>query len=180
MANTTSNVMARRFTDPVTVSPVRQNHGRVRTKICTFTIDISADGAGHIYRLFRVKANDAPLSLAISNDGAAAGVNDTNWGIRTISDASGTDPAQIAAAQDSCFADAYDMSAASAGWTEILGTGAAAASLETNAGMEVWEYAGITSEPAAGTEYEAVMVCVGDPITADEVVAVKFTYIAGD
>lgn len=179
MPNTRSDILVNALADPLVTNKIAVDGGRLRTKIAKFTIDISADGPGHIYQLARFKPTDSIISLQISHDGLATGVNDTNWGVRTPAPTPTDDPVQISAAADSVFSDAYDMSTLSVSWTEILGLGATAAPLELNAGLPIWEAAGLSADPGP-QEYIATMISVGDPATADEAVAVKFVYVAGD
>lgn len=172
MAATESQLMTNIIADPVVMNDVRQKHARQRVDICRVTA-VSGDGAGHLYRLTKLKASDVVTSIKLINT-ADAGFTDMNVGIWTPSDTT-DDPVVVDA---DGLVDGYDASSAQATPVEILGTGTGAGA-ETDFGKGLWEFCpgGPASDPGQ-VEYEIVMQSVGDPAGCDVVVLVE--YVAGD
>jgi hypothetical protein len=153
------------------MSRIHQNHGRKRVKQIQ-VIPVVGDGAGHLYRLARMKAHDAITSIKIANS-ADAGLTDCNIGPWTPAADASTDPVTLSANDALC--DGLNIAAGAAIPAEVLGTGSDPA--VTEFGQRIFEMAGLT-EPANGTEYEIVMQSVGNPAGCN--VFVQIEYIAGD
>lgn len=175
MAATESQIMTNIIADPVTMNDVREKHGRKRVDICRVQA-VVGDAAGHLYRLTKLKANDAVVSIALLHLEADGGMSDLNVGIWTPS-SSTTDPVVI---DNDGLIDGHSATGAQSTFEELLGFGSNAGA-EADFGKGLWEYCpgGPATEPTPGTEYEIVCESIGNPgATVNMVFAIE--YMAGD
>ena len=178
MAATESQIMTNVIAAaPPALTTVGEKHARQRVDICRVASDISVDGAGHLYRLTKLRAHDRVTSIKYISETTMGGTDDMNIGIWTPSN--GTDDPVVIDADG--LVDGYDIDTAVAIPTEMLGTGAGSGGVD-DFGKALWTYcpAGPASEPEPGTEYEIVLQSVGDPITADSNMVFIIEYTAGD
>ena len=155
---------------PRVLATVREKHGRMRVDVCRVTIP-ATPGAGWLLRLTKLRAHDHLLSVRQIGD-ADANMSDCNLGIYTPSD-SVTDPVVVGSANS--LIEAANLSAIDEWPTEILGDGL---TQPENFGKALWVYAGVSTEPAIGTEYEIVMEIVSDAAGSDHCFIIG--YLAGD
>ena len=176
MANTVSQLMSNLRASPVVMSSIGEDHGRKRAKICRFAT-VSADGAGHQYRLCEMKAHDRITSIKVWNS-ADAGMTGIDIGIFTPEVAKvGTET--LSAIDQDGLTDGQSLASAAVG-TELYGVGTNAVA-EADYGKQLWEAApnGPADDPIVGTLYEIVAVVAGNPGGGGDY-AFIFEYTAGD
>ncbi len=174
-AATESQIMTNVIASPIAMSNVREKHGRVRVDICRVQA-VVGDAAGHLYRLTKLRANDAVISIKLLHLEADAGMSDLNVGIWTPSKTT-ADPVLV---DVDGLIDGHSATGAQSTFEELLGFGSNAGA-EADFGKGLWEYCpgGPATEPAPGTEYEIVVQSVGNPgATVNMVWAIQ--YMAGD
>lgn len=160
------------ITDLAASPPVRldvnQSGARLRVKSETIS-SVSTDSNGSVYRFFRVKAHDVIKSLVIFLDTQAASANTLDVGVY--------------ASELGAVVDIDAIAAAFVGNTAItVGTEIRFQALDiTTVNDAIWENAGVSDEPVAGTEYDiAVTVKARGSTPATGDITMVIQYVSGD
>jgi len=171
MAVVTTN--STQITNNRAAPPVKNdvNHSGARKRVKSETISsVSTDSNTSQYHFFKVKAHDSIKSIKLFNDSLAASAATIDVGIYAEGLAG-------AAVDINCYGSAIAMNTAVTVGTEIRFE-----SLNiTTVNQAVWEDAGVSTEPDAGTEYDFVVTVLArgtTPATGDITLIVE--YVAGD
>jgi hypothetical protein len=175
MANTLSQIMTKLLSvTRWTPEDVHSSHARTRMTLAK-AVGVAGDAANHFYVLDRFKATDRILSLKWKVLVDDATWDDMNWGIYVAGDWNVADQDVI---DENAYADAVDMDTGVAPWAEAMGSGVAAANALIITGP-MWEAAGVSAEPAPGTQYDLVVKAMNDPAGGSTMEAL-ITYLSGD
>ena len=167
MTTTNSASIAAALTSPPTKSDVRHSGGRVRVKSETVEIPAAFAAADQV-RFFTVKAHDSIKSIRMWSDDIATTSCTIDWGIY---------PAGAGSAVISLDCYATDVNHAVA----IIDQELRYEILDINTmNQAVWQDAGVSTEPAAGTEYELVATVVAVTLPLTGTISVLMTYTSGD
>lgn len=146
---------------------VNQSGARIRVKSDSI-LSISTDSNGSVYRFFRVKAHDVIKSLVIFLDSQASSAHTIDVGVYASEGGAVIDIDAIATA----FAGNTAITVGTEIRFEVLNI--------TTVNDAIWQNAGVSTEPAAGTEYDiAVTVKARGSTPADGDIVLIMEYVAG-
>ncbi len=166
MADTESNVYFNQTSNPPVKMDVGQFGGRVRAVITQQRNIVSTDfdASGDRILICQLPSNARMVGIRIVNADLGSGESDVDFGIY---------PAEGAVALDAdCFAEGV-TAFATAGSTEVFGTGAAPLAL---VGQALWDVVGLTEDP--GVLYDIVATqtaTVVTPLSGNVCFIVKYT-----
>jgi hypothetical protein len=173
MANTNSNLIANPALVPPTMNPVGKLGGRVRIAQDNFEVTgTNFDAVADTIKLARLPAGCRPISIKVGCEELDSNATPTNTADLGILLTSG---AVVAAGSDAVFIADSDIFQADNSLTEemLSDTDARRALI----GARLWEWAGLTVEPAAGTVYDIAYTSTFVSATAaDGTVAFQILY----
>lgn len=164
VVNTKSTIITNADATPKVLTSPRISGGYVAAEVATVEV-AAGDDNDSVYRLFRLPSNAKVLSVRILNDAITAGT-DYDLGIyRTAADGG-------AVVDVDAFADAIDMSSAR---TTAFFDAAYELNDIANIEKELWQNAGLTSDPSVQYDICLTGVTVG---TAAGTISAIIQYIA--
>ena len=160
VVNTKSTIITNGDATPPALTGSFINGGRLQEQAAKVSVE-SADDNNSVYRMFRVPSNARVSQLLIKNDAITNGT-DFNIGIYDTAENGG------AVIDDNCFADAVDLSSANNVYTDLSQID------ETNAEKQIWELAGLSSDPRKLVDVCLTGIAVG---SAQGDIAGLFRYV---
>ncbi len=169
VVNSISTTLTNNRASPPVKNDNRNSGGRLRVKSETHNI-LSGDSNTSTFRYFKMKAHDVIKSIVLYNDAMATSA-------ATIDIGGYVEGAGGAAVDINAWGAAIAINTAVTVGTEIRFE----ALNITTINDQVWQNLGVSTEPAAGTEYDLTLTVLArgsTPVTGDVVLVV--TYAAGD
>lgn len=164
VVNTKSTIVSNADATPVVLTSPRIAGGYVAAEVATVEV-AAADDDGSVFRLFRLPSNAKVLSIRILNDAITGGTS-YDLGLYRTADDGG------AVVDADAYGSAIDMSSAR---TTAFFDGAYEAADIANIEKEVWQNAGLSSDPSVLYDVCLTANTVG---TAAGTISAIVTYIA--
>lgn len=164
VVNTKSTIVSNADATPVVLTSPRIAGGYVAAEVATVEV-AAGDDDGSVFRLFRLPSNAKVLSIRILNDAITSGTSYDLGLYRTAADGG-------AVVDADAYGSAIDMSSAR---TTAFFDGAYEAADIANIEKEVWQNAGLSSDPSVQYDVCLTANTVG---TAAGTISAIVTYIA--